>query len=278
MKTEIEETEYTCPNCNNPVIDNFCSNCGQKKYKRIDRKYIFDEIQYILLHANKGLPYSVKHIIINPGKTAREFIEGKRVNHYKPLLLAFLLSGISAFVDYKIVGLNDVMKEIYSQLGEDSPFYNEVIFNDSMSFVTNFISFIVLLLIPVLAIFTKIVFKKWGHNYYEHVIMNSYIYSFSTLINILVFSPLLYVFKDDLGIFMTVMSLFFIVLPFAIIWFYKGFYSDKTLIKIILKVLLLSFLVFISYFVFIFAIYIFSMIIFGQEAVMQYMNIEIENP
>ena len=66
----------TCLNCNNPVIENFCSNCGQKKYKRIDKKYIWDEIQYTVFHTNKGLLFSVKNILKNPGKTAKEFIDG----------------------------------------------------------------------------------------------------------------------------------------------------------------------------------------------------------
>ena len=77
--------ENTCQNCNNLIVENFCSNCGQKKFKRIDKKYVFDEIQYTLLHTNKGLFYSIKKLLRNPGKTAREYIEGNRVNHYKPI-------------------------------------------------------------------------------------------------------------------------------------------------------------------------------------------------
>lgn len=56
-----------------------------------------DEIQYTFLHTNKGLLYSIKHILKNPGNTAREFIDGNRVNHYKPILLTFLLGGIAGF-------------------------------------------------------------------------------------------------------------------------------------------------------------------------------------
>jgi hypothetical protein len=52
--------EKNCPNCNRVITGNFCSNCGQKKYKRIDKKYIWEEIQYTILHTNKGFLYSVK--------------------------------------------------------------------------------------------------------------------------------------------------------------------------------------------------------------------------
>lgn len=51
----------TCLNCGNPVMDNYCSNCGQKKFKRIDKKYIWDELQYTVFHTNKGFLYSIKN-------------------------------------------------------------------------------------------------------------------------------------------------------------------------------------------------------------------------
>ena len=103
----------TCLNCNNPVIENFCSNCGQKKYKRIDKKYIWDEIQYTVFHTNKGLLFSVKNILKNPGKTAKEFIDGNRVNHYKPILLVFVLSGIATLVSFKVLNLKPEMDAKY---------------------------------------------------------------------------------------------------------------------------------------------------------------------
>lgn len=50
----------TCPNCKNIIHGNFCSDCGQKSYRRIDKEYIWEELQYTLLHTNKGFLYSVK--------------------------------------------------------------------------------------------------------------------------------------------------------------------------------------------------------------------------
>jgi Protein of unknown function (DUF3667). len=266
MKTEIEENN--CPNCNNPIIDNFCSNCGQRKYKRIDRKYILEELQYVILHTNKGLFYSLKKIIKNPGKTAREFVDGNRVNHYKPILLVFLLSGIAAFLSFVVIDLHGIMKEIYSQKGTYSDFMQDI-----FSLFSSFFSFIMLLFIPVLAFFTKIVFRKWGHNYYEHVIMNAYFISFFTVLEIL-FYPVLYLFKDNIDIFMSISYIPNISIPFVLIWFYKGFYKDKSLKSIILKVLLLFILLFIG---FIFLIIVITFLLFsilGQEATMLYLNVE----
>lgn len=235
--------ELNCSNCSQPITANFCGNCGQKKYKRIDRKYIWDEVQYTFIHTNKGFLYSVKNIIKNPGKTAREFIEGNRVNHYKPILLAFILSGMSAFISYKILGFAEIMKKFYTGKTGSSP-----AMDDMMTLINSYNSIFMLLLIPFFAILSKIVFRKWGHNYYEHIIMNSYVLSFYTLFNILIIYPVLYFMKNDIHLFAMFSGVSMISTVFILIWFYKEFYSERPLKVIILRVLGIFGLLFIAYF------------------------------
>jgi len=236
--------ETNCLNCNQLITANFCRNCGQKKYKRIDRKYILDEVQYTFVHTNKGFLYSVKNIIKNPGKTARNFIEGNRVNHYKPILLAFVLSGISAFISYKILGFAEIMKKFYTGKAGSS-----AAMDNMMALINSYNSIFMLLLIPFFAILSKIVFRKWGHNYYEHIIMNSYVLSFYTLFNILIIYPILYFMKSDAQLF-SMFSLFSMVFTvFILIWFYKEFYNDHPLKSIILRVLGIFGLLFVAYFI-----------------------------
>ena len=238
--------ENNCPNCNEVVDGNFCSNCGQKRYKRIDRKYIWDEIQYTVLHTNKGFLYSIKNLIKNPGKTAKEYIEGKRVNHYKPILLVFVLSGISTFISFKIVGLNETMKEIYLSKGMYSDFMR-----DALSFSASYSSFIMVFLIPFLALFSKIAFRKWGHNYYEHVVMNAYVLSFYALLDIIVVFPIMYLMKNTIGIFEFLPFLSLYLLPFVWVWFYKGLYKERSIKSIISKVLLILLLIFAGFIVYV---------------------------
>ena len=226
--------ENNCLNCNHTITENFCSHCGQKKYKKIDKKYVFDELQYTVLHANKGFLYSVKNIIKNPGKTARGFIDGNRVNHYKPVLLAFVLSGISAFCAFKIVGLAGIMASYYSKERLSSPFMI-----DYLSFTSTYHSIIMLLLIPFLALTTNLSFRRWGHNYYEHVVINAYILSFYTLITIVIIYPLMYLFKSNSDLVVSITSLSMLMLPFILTWFFKQFYKERSLKSIIRRILLI---------------------------------------
>jgi hypothetical protein len=225
--------KYNCKNCNLDIIENFCSTCGQKKYKRIDKKYVWDEIQYTTIHTNKGFLYSVKCILKNPGKTAKEFIEGNRVNHYKPISLSFLLSGISVFISFKVLGMNDVMKATYSEQQMNSNFMN-----DYWSFVSNYMAFVMLLFIPLFAIFSKLVFRKWGHNYYEHIVMNAFGVSFYTIIGILI-SPLYYILKENPSLISKISMCILLLIPIMMVWFYKNFYPEKPLGSIILRISLM---------------------------------------
>lgn len=257
--------ENNCLNCNHPILENFCSHCGQKKYKRIDRKYVIDEAQYLLVHTNKGFFYSVKKIIQNPGKTAREFIDGNRVNHYKPILLAFLLSGISAFLSYKVLGFNEIMQDYYKQ---QELSYSAL--TNMMSFVSSYSAAIMVFLIPVISVFTKLLFRKWGQNYYEHVIMNAFFQCYYTIITVVLLYPFLYIFRHDPTAFVFITTLAILVIPFILVWFYKGFYQERSLNHIILRILLLMLMGFVVYVIAIFAILIVLIIKYGPEVLLQF--------
>lgn len=220
-----------CLNCGNQITENFCSNCGQKKYKRIDKKYIWDELQYTVFHTNKGLLYSIKTTLKNPGKTAKDFIEGNRVNHYKPILLVFVLSGIATFLTFKVLNFKEIMANYFSQQK-----INSNLSTDMISLMSSYNSLLMLLLIPIFALFTKIAFRKWGHNYYEHVVMNAYILTFYTLVSIIFVYPILFLFRHSPNIFFGLTQATMLLIPFILTWFFKGFYDDKPLKSIITRV------------------------------------------
>jgi hypothetical protein len=257
----ITESINNCQNCNNPIEVNFCSNYGQKKYKRIDKKYIWDEVQYTTIHTNKGFLYSIKKILKNPGKAAKEFIEGNRVNHYKPIALAFILSGISGFISYKIIHLNDLMNDYSASKNLNSDFMN-----DYMSLVTSYNSIFMLLFIPIMAIFTTIAFRKWGQNYYEHIVMNAFGLSFYTLTSILILFPILFVFRKNMENVLQITSYSMMLIPIIMVWFYKNFYDHQSLKNIILRVLLVFVFFFIAYIIIVIGLIAIYVVIKGPEA------------
>ncbi len=222
-----------CPNCNDEIIKNFCSNCGQKKFKRIDKKYIWEEIQYTTIHTNKGLLYTLKNLVVNPGKTARQFIDGCRVNHYKPILLVFLLSGISTFISVKFLNFNEVLKKQYESQQMNAELANEIV-----HFVTSYNSLIMLAMVPVFACFTKIGFFRWGHNYYEHIVINAYFLSFYIVLIMIFVYPIMYFVKDNPVLYGQMSQYFMLLVPILLFWFFSGFYPERSKKSVFWSVLL----------------------------------------
>ncbi len=235
---------HPCANCGHEITQNFCPNCGQKKFRRIDGKYIKEEIQYTILHTNKGFFYTIKNLIKNPGRTTKDYLDGNRVNHYKPILLAFVLSGITTFISYKFINLGEVLNEFFTERMDGKQSSLDI--NNLNTFLANYISMIMMSMIPMASIISYLVFRKQGHNYFEHVVINAFLYCFWALCTALVLYPVMFIMKSaDWVVYLSFASLPLFV-PF-IVWFYKGIYQHLSLGKVIFKVLLFSIGGFIGY-------------------------------
>lgn len=236
-----------CKNCSNEIELNFCGNCGQKKAKRIDRKYIKDEIQYTVLHMNKGFFYSIKTILKAPGKTAREFLDGNRVNHYKPLLLVFVIAGISAFLTNVFIPHPEEIVNAYYQKNNIKTPFNV---NSFYTFFFKFHALIMLLSVPFIAFFTWISFKKWGYNYYENIVINAFCIIYLQVLSIIFVFPVQYFLKGNPTLFMSVPTLLSVIISFICFpLFFINLYNNRSTGDVILRLLVFAGIIFISFFI-----------------------------
>ncbi len=250
-----------CRNCGAEILENYCGNCGQQKYHRIDRKHLMAEFQYILVHTNKGFFYTLKNLLKNPGKTAREYIDGKRVKHYKPILLAFVLSGLSVFVSHYIFNLEGIMKE-FSEKSE-APVFMSTFFE----FFMKWYSIISVLLLPIFSLATYISFRKWRHNFYEHIIMNAFFMSFYTVLHIAIFTPLLYFLPQQ---FSYIAFLNYIAVPVLLFLFFRGVYAERKWQQIALRILILCLICVVFFFVSLFIIGVFYAMFASSESLKEF--------
>jgi len=102
----------TCKNCGNNFSGNYCNNCRQSaKTLRITWKELFLQFSQAFFHANKGIIYTVKELLIHPGNAIRDYLNGKRVNHFNPFLFLLLTGGLSTLL-YSSLNLNPPIEEI----------------------------------------------------------------------------------------------------------------------------------------------------------------------
>jgi hypothetical protein len=89
-----------CKNCTAPINGKYCSNCGQpQELKRVDAHYIIHEIEHVL-HLEKGILYTIRELLKNPGEGVRQFIAENRNRLVKPILFIIITSLIYTIVNH----------------------------------------------------------------------------------------------------------------------------------------------------------------------------------
>ncbi|MDA6068908.1 DUF3667 domain-containing protein [Flavobacterium sp. AC] len=174
--------EIICKNCHQTYKGHYCNNCGQPaETHKINGHFLWHDIQHGLLYFDKGILYSLKQLFTRPGDSVREFIEGKRVNHFKPLSLVVILATLYGVL-YHYFNINSLSNTANNDFN-----YNK--FNEWMS--THF-SWITIAIIPLFTIGTYICFRKQGYNFVELFVLNTFKASQKLFSHLLLFPLLIY--------------------------------------------------------------------------------------
>lgn len=242
-----------CKNCDQNIDTNFCPNCGQSaKVGEINLSYFLQEMTDSLFQINRGFFFTMRELFIRPGESIREYLSGKRRNHFKPVAYVLTLSTIY-FIISRQLNLETFLGDLLVGFSNGATQQNA---DDRQIevlnwFVSNY-AYTMLMLLPMYALTTFLAFKRSGVNYLEHFILNAYIigqqaiiYSISALVSLTGI-------KDDILVNITLL----ITVSFAIRVFWQ-FFSETGRISLILR----SFLSYILSFIFM--ILLFSIILIG---------------
>ncbi|MBE8724785.1 DUF3667 domain-containing protein [Flavobacterium hungaricum] len=230
--------EIICKNCQHSFHGNFCNNCGQTaETHKINWHFLWHDIQHSLLHFDAGIPYSIKQLFTRPGHSIREFIEGKRVNHFKPLSLVMVLGALYGFL-WHYFNIN-----LFVNTNDDNIDWGK--FNEWAS--THF-AWVTIATIPLFTLGTAVCFRKQGYNFVEYFVLNTFKASQKLFLSILLF-PLLYYFYGTSKISTVINSiyLFDIVLIF---WTNIQFFNKIPKAKVF-WLSVLSHIIFLTSFIFI---------------------------
>lgn len=162
-----------CKNCNNEVIQNFCSNCGQPSVlKRIDAHYILHEIEHVI-HFERGILYTIKELVINPGKSIRNYISENRSRLVKPVIFIIITSLIYTLISHFFHTEDGYIQ--YKGLEK----YTAI---KMLSWLQAHYGYWNIITGAFIAIWLKMFFKKHGYNFFELLIMLCFVLGISMLI------------------------------------------------------------------------------------------------
>jgi hypothetical protein len=214
----------TCKNCNQTFKGHYCSNCGQTaETHKINLHYIWHDIQHGLLHFDNGITYTAKQLFTRPGHSIREFIEGKRVKHFKPISLVMVLA--TAYV----ASIHLLHIDLFAKTSETVNPDSHIDIEQLREWLISHFAWITLLSIPLHTIGTSICFKKQGYNFIEYFVLNTYKAAQKLYVAIL-FIPLLYHYSGTTTV--EIISRILLFIDFVLyFWTNQQFFNHLSKIK-----------------------------------------------
>ena len=97
-----------CANCDRAIASpeqKFCPACGQATpAHRINWHFLGHELEHSVLHMDRGIFYSIKELMLRPGHLMRDYIQGRRGNQVKPLLLLMISAAVVVLLTKYLLG------------------------------------------------------------------------------------------------------------------------------------------------------------------------------
>ena len=229
--------KVSCKNCNHIYKGHYCSNCGQTaETHQLNSRFLWHEIRHSLLHFDEGILYSGKQLFTRPGHSIREFIEGKRIKHFKPISLVIVLASLYGLMyHYFNISFVETTAQSSTETGIDNVKFNE--------WMGTHYAWTTLLMIPLYTIGTSIAFRKQGYNLVEYFILNTFKASQKLFVHIALF-PLLYYFNGTPK--MRILSLILYLIDVVFIYWTNAQFFNKLSLKKSFLLTLLSQLIFLS--------------------------------
>lgn len=230
METDIRIVN--CKNCGNQFTDRFCNHCGQTAdTQRIDFKFILIELKKTFIQFNVGFFYTVKELFLNPGSFIKYYLEGKRIKYAKPFSFLLIVCGLNVLL-YHYLDVNIIREEIEG--------FNK---NSTNDFILEHYMQIQLAILPVYAVVSILFFKQKVYNFFEFIVIHTYLAGQRILLNLLVI-PLEAYFSDSVKI---VLRISMVVTYVLMIWAYINLFKEQSKIKVLLKTIAIQALTFVIF-------------------------------
>lgn len=106
-------SEARCRNCGAGLTGDYCPACGQRRFRPQDRRigHLLGEAFGALTDFDSRIWRSLRAVLLQPGRIARDYIDGRRAHWVSPLRL-FLLANLLYFL---IPSITDLSLPLHSQ-------------------------------------------------------------------------------------------------------------------------------------------------------------------
>ncbi len=206
----------TCKNCGNNFNGTYCNLCGQKVYG--GKFTVKKEVSTVLgniFNLDKGFFLTIKLLVLNPGKIIRDYLSGITKRYSHPI--KFLLFCVT--INVLILQFTGVLENRAVEINEMAGFNKEELKLQAklLPKIKQYIDVIMFTILPILSFFSYLFFRKHKYNYTEHLLLNSFLFGFITIVTIAL-SPLDFIINP--------------IIPGLLVWILYFTYSYMSIFKI----------------------------------------------
>ena len=226
-----------CKNCSEPFDSEFCPHCGQTaQTNRIDSRYLLRSL-LDWLDIDRGFFRATKLLLLKPGVSIRQYVEGKRADFYAPFKLFIIFAALGTYLQFRLgfygtdTGEVDMMQKIHLSQAKEFSYYS-----------TKYSTWFSFLAIPIFAILSWRSFLKSGFNYPENLIMNVYVAAGQFLLFCL-FVPAIYFSTALFGTVYFVVNIVYNVWVLMVFFQATGFQGAAKAILVVIASYVLMFVV-----------------------------------
>jgi len=153
-----------CKHCNNPVTSNYCAYCGHAaSVKPIDKDYVSREVLE-LLDFEKGFFYTIRELMIRPGKSIRTFISEDRIRLIKPVTFLIFTSLLYTLIAH-----------LFNAEGFFIENENPSVQKSSIGAINNWVQsnygYANIIMGIFIALCVKLLFRKYKYNLFEIIVL-----------------------------------------------------------------------------------------------------------
>ena len=159
--------------------------------QRISLRSIGEEL-LLQLNLEKGLGYTLKMLVLAPGKAIQEYLFEDRQRMMRPLPLVLLLTALATFISFQFLDLDKSFSEPIEKSVQATGLPPSLIplLDLLRRLGKQYFNIILMSSIPAMALASYWMFRKARLYYAEHLVINMYLYSVQSCL-LLIFLPLI---------------------------------------------------------------------------------------
>lgn len=184
-----------CMTCAAPLDGPYCSACGQRRRtERLHLRTLLRDAFEAVTDLDASFPRTLRALVTRPGDVARDYIGGRTKPYVPPLRFLILATAAITLVSLA-VGLMDGEQYAFLSYSTGGPI--DAYMREVNEFYIRYMNVFMVASVPLMALLTRVWFRRESLTYAEHLVFNAYAFSATTLISALVTVPLLYGFGGE---------------------------------------------------------------------------------